>query len=358
MRVHVLTPGFVTPNGRAFLFPLMVHKKALAENNLDVVIKTEADASLTDCDVMLVDSKFHRDRWIHERDGVLEEFATWACEVDRLVYCDTTDSTGTLQSDVLPHVNRYLKSQLLVDRSAYATSHYGSRVYSDYYHANYGVEDERPQYSIPVEDASQLSKLGVSWNSGLADYSFLGVYKMALYHRLPLPFLLSYPYSFIDPAAARGNDVSCRFGVSYARESVAWQRKAIRKMMGDRLATNKLSRREYFAELQNSRVVVSPFGLGEITLKDFEVFLTGGLLFKPDMSHMETWPDLFQSGVTMLSHKWDLSDFEENLTWALEHPKEALQIAQRGQDVYRRHIDRETGEHLFVSRFSMLVENA
>jgi hypothetical protein len=59
--------------------------------------------------------------------------------------------------------------------------------------------------------------------------------------------------------------------------------------------------------------VVSPFGFGEITLKDFEVFLTGGLLLKPDMSHMQTWPDVFRAGETMAAHAWDLSDFEDTV---------------------------------------------
>ena len=33
-----------------------------------------------------------------------------------------------------------------------------------------------------------------------------------------------------------------------------------------------------------SKIVISPFGWGEITLKDFETFLTQGLLIKP-----KTW---------------------------------------------------------------------
>ena len=43
-----------------------------------------------------------------------------------------------------------------------------------------------------------------------------------------------------------------------------------------------------------TKVVISAFGLGEIILKDFETFLTGGMLMKPDMSHMETWPNFMK----------------------------------------------------------------
>jgi len=36
LRVHLLTRGFATPNGRAFLFPLVVHRRALAQAGLDI----------------------------------------------------------------------------------------------------------------------------------------------------------------------------------------------------------------------------------------------------------------------------------------------------------------------------------
>ena len=39
--------------------------------------------------------------------------------------------------------------------------------------------------------------------------------------------------------------------------------------------------------------MVSPFGFGEITLKDFETFLSGSVLVKPNMSHMETYPNFY-----------------------------------------------------------------
>ena len=357
MRIHILTPGFASPNGRAFLFPLIVHAKTLAAHGLHIVFKTNADDSLGDCNVLIVDSKFHRDQWECETQVVLEQFSIWRERADKVLYFDTTDSTGSLQSELLPYVDGYLKSQLLIDRKAYLTPHYGHRIFSDYYHRTQGVEDAKPQFSRPVDDPADLQKLKVSWNSGLADYSLYGIYRMALYNRIPLRALLTFPTTFTDSRRSRHNLVSCRFGTIYTRETVAWQRKTIRTIMGSRLATDKLSRRRYFQEMENSLIVVSPFGLGEITLKDFEVFLTGGLLFKPDMSHMETWPDLFRAGETMLTHRWDLNDFEENLIWAQDHPKEAADIAEQGQDEYKRHILLPSSGELFVNRFESILDH-
>ncbi len=36
MRINVLTPGFTTSNGAAFLFPLVVHKRQLQDAGIDV----------------------------------------------------------------------------------------------------------------------------------------------------------------------------------------------------------------------------------------------------------------------------------------------------------------------------------
>ena len=60
-----------------------------------------------------------------------------------------------------------------------------------------------------------------------------------------------------------------------------------------------------------TKVVISAFGLGEITLKDFETFLTGGMLMKPDMSHMETWPNFYENNITYVPFRWDFKDLHD-----------------------------------------------
>ena len=60
----------------------------------------------------------------------------------------------------------------------------------------------------------------------------------------------------------------------------------------------KINRSNYFRELANSLISVSPFGLGEITLKDFESFISGSILFKPNMNHMETFPNIYVDNIS------------------------------------------------------------
>ena len=39
--------------------------------------------------------------------------------------------------------------------------------------------------------------------------------------------------------------------------------------------------------------MLSPFGWGEICYRDFEATLGGNLLLKPNMDHIETWPNIY-----------------------------------------------------------------
>jgi hypothetical protein len=357
IRVHVLSPGFQTPNGMAFLFPLTVWRKALHEQGIDCRIFGKITPDLTACDVLMVDSKFHRDHWAISVDRVVDEFSSFAQHC-RVIYCDTTDSSGWIQTELLPVIHLYAKAQLVRDRSVYSRAMYGHRPYTDYFYRKLGVTDQHPEWSTAVNDPALLGKLRVSWNSGLADYSLYGPTRMALYRRAELPGLLRIPRKFTPPSRPRAQDISCRFGVSYPRETVAVQRKLIRERMSGRIRTDKLSRRAYFKELEISKVIVSPFGFGEITLKDFEVFLTGGLLLKPDMSHIETWPNLFRDGQTMVAHRWDLTDFEEVLDRAIVDYPTLREYAARGQEDYRRHLVGGHASMLFGEHLSTLLKDA
>jgi hypothetical protein len=108
-------------------------------------------------------------------------------------------------------------------------------------------------------------------------------------------------------------------------------------------------------ELQSSKVVLSPFGWGEITLKDFEVFLTGGMLLKPSLNHLKTWPNFFEKDVTYLSHEWDLSNVTERIDWAIENNSERLEIAEQGQQLYIEHTSGPNAAELFISHIKEVL---
>lgn len=357
MRVHFLTEGFRSPNGRAFLFPILRHQSMLREAGFEIEWHSVIHPRLQDCDVLAIDSKFFRLWWIPRREQALEQFARFRDIVKKIVFFDLGDSTGWLQSQVLPYVDRYCKAQLLRDRALYMRPMHDSRIYTDYYHEHFGIQASKENWAIPPDNPDHLKKLEVSWNSGLADYSYLGPYLMALYQRIPVKALLRAPKILSLAGGPRSLDVAGRFGISYREPVVRYQREQIRNQLARRnLPTGKLSRREYFAEMIAAKVVVSPFGYGEITLKDFEAFLCGAVILKPDISHMETWPDFFECDGTVVCHRWDLADFEERLEAVLHgYERCYVDIARQGQERYVRYAASDYGAQAFCERFIKII---
>jgi len=357
-KVHILTPGFTSPNGRAFLFPLLLHRRHLIERGIGITLfKSDRDpAALSDCDVLIVDSKYYSPRWIKDTPAVLAALANLRQQSDKLFYFDITDSSGWDHARALPHVTAYFKNQLLKDRSLYLKPVYGYRVYSDSYHRSEGVRDPGDERSEPVADPGLLGKLHLGWNSCLADYSLQGEFRMSAYRYARLPGLLRAPNHFTDPAGQRPLDLSCRVSTSYRRNTIKWQRQAIRDRLANRISTERVSRRRFVQELRDSKIVLSPFGFGEICYRDFEGFLAGAALLKPDMSHMETWPDLYRDDETMMAHRWDLSDLEERIEALLGDDKMRLRIAKLGQDLYRRHLVGEAAAVMFGERFEAILK--
>jgi hypothetical protein len=355
MRIHVLTAGFTSPNGAAFLMPLIVHKRALRDAGFSVQLFGSPSPGLTECDALLLDGQYYAPRWSQQTPYVLEEIAGFREQVDNLVYVDLLDSAGWDHARALPYVKLYCKSQLLRDRSAYLKPLYGYRAFSDFYHRHMAVNDASPVMSEPVTEPALLEKLVVSWNSGLADYSWLGAYLLAVYRYIPLPGLLRMSSKSFYPARARRtNDVSCRMGTSYIRASVSFQRQQLVQLLKDRMATTRLSRRQYVAELRNSKIVLSPFGYGEVCYRDFETFMSGALLLKPDMSEIETWPDFYREE-TMMSHRWDLSDVREKIELILSDYPRYIEKAEQGQLNYQRHLCGRDAAELFVERLQEVV---
>jgi hypothetical protein len=354
-RIHVLTAGFTSQNGVALLMPLLLFKNALRDAGIVVRLFKAPSPALTDCDALVLDNNSFGPRWSGESASVLDEIASYRDHVANLIYMDLFDSAAWPHARALPYVSLYCKSQVLKDRELYLRPLYGARAFTEYYHREFGVEDNPPLHSEPVPDRASLSKLAVSWHSGFADYSPAGPRRTALYRHLPLAPLLKFPDRLRAPSTDRANDISLRVGLRYARPTIGYQRRRLAELLNDRVDTSRLSKRCYVQELCDSKIVLSPFGYGEVCYRDFEAFLCGALLLKPDMSGVETWPNIYRDGETMVGHRWDLSDIEQKLDDILAHYDRYVEIARRGQDAYLAHLTGPDADRLFAEHFSGLV---
>lgn len=335
-----------------------MYARQLRDLGLDVRVFEAAVEQLLDCDVLCLNGRWWNPKTGRESGGyaAAAEFLERARRpASRLIWFDTEDSSGNLQAEVLGHVDRYCKQFVLRDRSAYLVPHYAGRLFADYYHREFGIVDEGEQEIRRVLPAAhELEKLCVSWNPALADYGVYARRLAKLRRRLPLPF--RYSYRLTRPSARRPLAVAARLGFEHSRETIRFHRRRIVELLAQRGVheTRKVSLRQYFAELRRARVGVSPFGWGEFSFKDYEMIIAGAAVLKPDMGHLETWPDLYLPEQTYWPHRWDFSDLNERLDELLEGER-ARELAERAQAVFSSHVCAAQAGPRFAQRFAELV---
>jgi hypothetical protein len=262
---------------------------------------------------------------------------------DRIAYFHDDAGGGIPRLEILPYVDLFYSKALFKDRSLYTRRLYGKELYSDYYHEKYGVEDPEPRERA-VAAPAELGKLRLSWNIGIGDYprgklrQRAGVaVSMALGFRAARAFYSRKPFPR-DPVSRNAGTIDVHARILLAgRPSIAWQRKLIL----DRIAgqaeflQGETSQARYNREVANSKIVLSPFGWGELCLRDFEAVLGGALLMKPDMSHLVTWPDVFVPNETYAPFTWDADDLVPKAREWLADREGRERVARRAYESYK-----------------------
>ncbi len=82
---------------------------------------------------------------------------------------------------------------------------------------------------------------------------------------------------------------------------------------------DKLPYQEYINVLYNSKVAISPFGMGELCFRDFECMQFGTIIIKPSMEKINTIPNIYLDNDTYLSVNYDWSDLDEKVDYALSN---------------------------------------
>jgi len=347
--IHILTVH--ETKSEVYLFPLRVHQQKLKRAGLDFQYHYQILPETIKADWVIVDCRWARERFGSRKDEMSDFLRAVRKSCRSLAWLDTTASTSVGYPDVLPYVDLYFKGLLLKDRREYLKPHYSNRIFADYYFRTRGIRDSREPPSLVVSSESHLPKLRVLWNYSLAGF-FGSRARMFMSFRRFVPIPSFYSIPFASPERTRPLDISCRLNLDYSqRESISFQRREVIRLLEAQFAFPKerISRRRYEKEIRDAKIVPSPFGAGEINYRDFEVLAGGAALVKPDMGHLETWPDLFRKDETYICHAWDLSDVVGQIRRTLETGR-YLTIARRAQDLYRKHLFQEDGQAEFCDR--------
>lgn len=75
--------------------------------------------------------------------------------------------------------------------------------------------------------------------------------------------------------------------------------------------TGKLSKEEYFNVLSDSKFCISPFGYGEVNIREIECLLAGTVIIKPSIPNIKTSPYIYNKNTSCLQCKDDFSDINE-----------------------------------------------
>jgi len=341
-----------------FTRPIIANRKALRDRGYEVRIVYDFVPNKIECDILLLCSKVYSGDW--GEDGRVESYVESCRKVaSKLIWCDDSDSSGITHFELFPLIDLYLKKQLLKEKSLYCSEkYYGDRIFTDFYHRQFGITDPQvPFHSKPLELEYQ-SRVQLSWHIGLGDmYGDIFSRPMKWIRRRMPP---SYAFPFHPAGGERPINFSFRGSRKYARPTVSFHREKTGEILDGldakpEFQSGKLTRREYIQEMQLSKMVVSPFGWGEIGVRDFECWLNGAALLKPNMDHMDTWPNLFVPGETYQSIEWDFSNLEESVASLSEENRTAVRLAEAGQNAYRDSISK-AGQERFCDWFVQQIE--
>lgn len=295
---------------------------------------------IKDCDVLVIFDDGYKNLLpleVRANNRSYEYLRRFLEDFDKVIWFDDNDSSGGLHPQIFPFVNIYAKSQVMRDLSYYEDNHEVGAYHRDFVvKFDPFLDHQEVQSAISKFD---IKKIVLSWNLSLINWRYYNsdskILKL-IYLLHPTKFLITEQGpDFIN----KSKQLVFRGRMWEKDPSIGWWRKITLEQINiiNRIYSKDfinpqplLNRKRYRQEIANSLVVPSPFGKGEICYRDFECFAQGSLLFKPRMSHMRTWPDLYKENETYIAFEWDFSDFQEKLDPILTYPHRYQDIAQEG----------------------------
>lgn len=241
----------------------------------------------------------------------------------RLLFVDYYAQTSTPHFGVLPYIDVYIKRQCLRDIAMYQTSYDGGYIFTDYLKNNLGF-DLKGWYFGSTPDPKYAHKIVTGWNLGVT----------SKYRRM-----LAATRPFLFAWSARPFVINRRVGIASASNREWYQEYRSRALAPLASLENKVtmtgqarvSPRRYLAELILSKIVISPFGWGELCFRDYEAVAAGSLLIKPSMDHLVTRPDIFKPHKTYAPVRWDFEDLVEVCKHYVRRPRQAMAIVRNAQ---------------------------
>lgn len=281
--------------------PLLFEKKLFNEIGIEFVTKGNADFAFI-AQSSVTDKKLPLEKSIEKGLNFLKTVEEPYFLIDGQ---DSTSLIGTY--DVFKQSNAILllKNNILKDRSLYKNKYVNGRYF--WGSGNYSCDDI-DEYN------SKIVLSGFSWlNTFGNNLQIQSVSKNRKHDVCCLIGLSKENYE---------HGIRTDFYYNSTREKIF---ENVRKLNCDTITTEKsgkLNRDEYYKTLMNSKICISPYGYGEIAIRDIEAWSAGCIIIKPTMSFVDTMPNMYHDGNTYIVCKSDYSDLEEKVDFTLKNYKE------------------------------------
>lgn len=240
----------------------------------------------------------------------------------RIIFLDAYAHTDLRLAKILaPYVDLYLRKARFHNQDDFYRAWAGDTNLTDYYSRLYNIPAEQVDWQVPDGFTDRLDLVPNFLTAPYLLDGFLGM----------RPDFTDRPIDVHSRLATKGSD-----WYQAMRQDAD---RAIKDIKGIRLTPNgRIPQDKFLNEMRRSKLCWSPFGYGELCWRDLEAFLTGAVLVKPDMSHLETAPDLYIAGESYLPVKWDFSDLSDVVQGALADPENTRRIAENAFQVCHKYL--------------------
>lgn len=361
IKVHII--GKKNGSFDRHVHPIRVFRKELLHAGIDAeYFSNPIESRIDQCNVLIFMEAGYRDILpikSKDRSAAIDYLSSFFDRFDKVIWFDDHDSSGMLRTYVFPLVDIYAKSQILHDKTYYQQNHLTGVIHRDYVNEFYKIDDRKILKGTISEQ--EIKKIRVAWNLSMINWPYFlsdSVILKKLFYFNQHNYKIKYSSNnFFN----REKLIKFRGNLWESDPTVNWWRTTTKTHIDQVNTINgfsqselhlKVGKKQFHEEINNTMITPSPFGFGEICFRDFEAFIFGSLLFKPNMDHLNTWPNLYIDGVTYISHKWDFSDFNDKLEDILTHPERYDEVAREGQNRFKQALSDGAG---FARHFAEMI---
>jgi len=116
----------------------------------------------------------------------------------------------------------------------------------------------------------------------------------------------------------------------------------------------RVSQEEYYNRISSAKILLAPYGYGEMAPRDLDAAQFGAILIKPNMSYIDTYPNPFIEDETYIACNHDYSDLQEIIEKILGNYNDYLYIIDNARRKFSNLFTQENVAVQFYNIFKNL----